>query len=446
LLDRRERSESRLAQVDTTLDATRSALDEVGREVERLAGEQSELEREREVLSTELDGLTSGNEDAISAVQVEIAAASERLRSTERELQGLAQRLTETSAALEEHRTELESRRDAARGIDERRAEAVRQRETAAEAVAQAKAAHQPLEEQRRTLADQIAEAETRLDRTIARMREAERERDHAALDAARARDEDVFLAERIKNDLDIDDTEPLLEEAAEDATQIESDIRRLRERLRRMSAVGEDVLDEYETESARYEYLTEQLSDVDQAAHSLREVLHDLNRRMTDRFSATFTEVAREFKQTFKRLFGGGTAHLTLDDSNGDSTGIDIAARPPGKKLQGLNQLSGGERALTAVALLIAIQRVNPSPFCLLDEVDAALDESNVLRFRKELSDLATDIQFIVITHNRGTIEGADTLYGVTMGEDSVSRVLSLRLDQAIRAVEEEEPVESII
>src|SRR5690606_27535255 len=110
---------------------------------------------------------------------------------------------------------------------------------------------------------------------------------------------------------------------------------------------------------------------------------------------------------------------------------------------LQGLNQLSGGERALTAVALLVAIQRVNPSPFCLLDEVDAALDESNVIRFRQELRELAKDTQYIVITHNRGTIEGADTLYGITMGEDSVSRVLSLRLDQAIAAIEDDRLLE---
>jgi chromosome segregation protein len=178
---------------------------------------------------------------------------------------------------------------------------------------------------------------------------------------------------------------------------------------------------------------MSEQLADVEQAAAALRSVLSDLRRTMAKQFDETFQEVAAEFQQVFRRLFGGGTATIRSqrDDDEESGGGIEIIAQPPGKRLQSLNQLSGGERALTAVALLMAIQRVNPSPFCLLDEVDAALDEANVLRFRQELSDLAGTTQAIVITHNRGTIEGADILYGVTMGDDGVSEVLSLRLDQ---------------
>ncbi|HEV2066478.1 MAG TPA: AAA family ATPase, partial [Thermomicrobiales bacterium] len=142
---------------------------------------------------------------------------------------------------------------------------------------------------------------------------------------------------------------------------------------------------------------------------------------------------VAAAFTDAFVTLFGGGTARLVLttDDEGGAPGGIDIVAQPPGKRLQSLGLLSGGERSLTAVALLFAILRVNPSPFVLLDEVDAALDEANVVRFRDELRKLADETQAIVITHNRGTIEIADTLYGVTMGGDGVSQVLSLRLSE---------------
>jgi chromosome segregation protein len=178
-------------------------------------------------------------------------------------------------------------------------------------------------------------------------------------------------------------------------------------------------------------------LADVDTASDGLRQVLAELNDKMATRFTETFREVAVAFEQTFARLFGGGSARLVMNASEDGAAGIDIVAQPPGKRLQNLNALSGGERALTAVALLIAIQRVNPSPFCLLDEVDAALDESNVVRFRDELRDLSGETQYVVITHNRGTIEGADTLYGVTMGDDGISRVISLRLDEAIEAVE---------
>ena len=149
--------------------------------------------------------------------------------------------------------------------------------------------------------------------------------------------------------------------------------------------------------------------------------------------FRTTFAALEVAFDARFQQLFGGGFAKLSLTDpADLSATGVEIIARPPGKKPQALSMLSGGERALTAVALLFAMLEVRPVPFCVLDEVDAALDEANVGRFTEALRELADRTQFIVITHNRGTIEAADALYGVTVGDDSVSRVISLRLDEA--------------
>jgi chromosome segregation protein len=162
--------------------------------------------------------------------------------------------------------------------------------------------------------------------------------------------------------------------------------------------------------------------------------MLADLRTTMEERFATTFAHVAAAFTEAFQTLFGGGTARLVMTTTDdGASGGIDIVAQPPGKRLQNLALLSGGERALTAAALLFAILRVNPSPFVLLDEVDAALDETNIVRFREALAILARETQAILITHNRGTIESADTLYGVTMAADGVSQVLSLRLAAAV-------------
>ena len=182
------------------------------------------------------------------------------------------------------------------------------------------------------------------------------------------------------------------------------------------------------------------QLDDVQKAAAALRELLSDLHATMQERFDATFSKVSAAFTEAFTTLFGGGTAKLTVAeaDENGGGGGIDIVAQPPGKRLQGLALLSGGERALTAAALLIAILKVNPTPFCLLDEVDAALDEANVVRFREQLQTLSGETQVVVITHNRGTIEIADTLYGVSMGDDGVSQILSLRLADAVAQARE--------
>ena len=153
----------------------------------------------------------------------------------------------------------------------------------------------------------------------------------------------------------------------------------------------------------------------------------------IADQFRTTFAALETAFDARFQQLFGGGFARLSLTDPTDlGATGVEIVARPPGKKAQALAMLSGGERALTAVALLFAMLEVRPVPFCVLDEVDAALDEANVGRFADALRSLADQTQFIVITHNRGTIEAADALYGVTVGDDSVSRVISLRLDEA--------------
>ena len=263
--------------------------------------------------------------------------------------------------------------------------------------------------------------------------RELERRQDHLALEAARRRDELDLTIERAVRDLETDRVEEILSRAdaaeVEDLPRIERDINRLRERLRRIGVAGDDAIEQYEREAERYGFLRQQLDDVRSATEALRALMTELDRTMALEFDRTFAEVALAFESTFTSLFGGGRARLIRCDDGDGPTGIDIEAQPPGKRLQNLGLLSGGERALTAVALLFSILKVNPSPFCLLDEVDAALDESNVVRVRDELQRLALKTQFVVVTHNRATIEGADTLYGITMGDDGMSRVLSLKL-----------------
>jgi chromosome segregation protein len=206
-----------------------------------------------------------------------------------------------------------------------------------------------------------------------------------------------------------------------------------LRRRYHELGAASPFAVDEYAELKTRLETLEAQETDLRQAIAKTRELITELNRMIADQFATTFQALEAAFDARFRHLFGGGYAHLVMTDPDDlSSTGIEIVARPPGKKQQALAMLSGGERALTAVALLFAMLEVRPVPFCVLDEVDAALDEANVGRFTSALRELAAATQFIVITHNRGTIEAADALYGVTVGDDSVSRVISLRLDEA--------------
>jgi chromosome segregation protein len=206
-----------------------------------------------------------------------------------------------------------------------------------------------------------------------------------------------------------------------------------LRRRYHELGAASPFAVDEYAELKTRLETLEAQETDLRQAIAKTRELIAELNRMIADQFATTFRALEAAFDARFRHLFGGGYAHLVMTDPDDlSATGIEIVARPPGKKQQALAMLSGGERALTAVALLFAMLEVRPVPFCVLDEVDAALDEANVGRFTAALRELAAATQFIVITHNRGTIEAADALYGVTVGDDSVSRVISLRLDEA--------------
>jgi chromosome segregation protein len=205
-----------------------------------------------------------------------------------------------------------------------------------------------------------------------------------------------------------------------------------LRNRIRRLGPVNEQAGEDYAENKERHDFLTAQITDLSEAEQSLHEAIDELERIIRERFSATFQQVGREFSRYFSTFFNGGHGELQLTrpDQQG-LPGIDIIAQPPRKRVRSLAMLSGGERSLTALALLFALLNTNPSPICVLDEVDAALDESNVDRFSTVLRELSERTQFITITHNRRTLEIADTIYGVSMGEDSVSTLLSLRLSE---------------
>jgi chromosome segregation protein len=212
----------------------------------------------------------------------------------------------------------------------------------------------------------------------------------------------------------------------------LDDQLARQRAQLRRIGPVNPEAQEEFEKESQRYEFLQAQVEDLRKAEGDLRQVISELDELTKQEFAKTFSAVDREFREVFVRLFGGGSARLALTDpDNLVDSGIEIEARLPGRREQGLALLSGGERSLTAIALVFALLKVSPTPVCVMDEVDAMLDEANVGRFREVLYELSQDTQFIIITHNRNTVQVADVIYGVTMGRDSVSRIISLRLDE---------------
>jgi chromosome segregation protein len=213
---------------------------------------------------------------------------------------------------------------------------------------------------------------------------------------------------------------------------ELEGDIKYMKSQIRRIGAINPEAQQEYLDVKERFTNMNEQIADLEKASEDLHQVIEELDVLMERDFLKTFKAVNQEFSVYFTQLFNGGEAKLVFsDEENPVEGGVDIEARLPGRRQQGLALLSGGERSLTAVALIFALLKVSPTPFCILDEVDAMLDESNVGRFIDLLRELAAKTQFVIITHNRNTVQAADVIYGVSMGRESVSQMISLKLEE---------------
>ena len=205
----------------------------------------------------------------------------------------------------------------------------------------------------------------------------------------------------------------------------------KIREEIKNIGSVNIDSIEEYKNTSERYDFMCEQRLDIENSIAQLKEVIAEMTETMKEQFLKQFKIINENFKTTFKELFGGGTAELKLEDESKIlETGIEIKVQPPGKKLQNMMLLSGGERAFTAIALLFSMLKINPSPFCILDEIEAALDDVNVYRFAEYLKKFVGQTQFLTITHRKGTMEQASTVYGVTMEENGISKLLSMKLN----------------
>ena len=415
----------------------------------RLSGERQALDANRQTASASIAGFTV--EEAAAAVARWQTAAAVAVRAV-RDAQARASELEHARATA---LSLVRDRRQKAQRLD---SEAAEVQATAAAA----RARHAELaglaaeaEARRGPLAAQLAELETEQSRVEsgdaqarASLHAAERSNGEAQIEQARRNEALEGMRRRIEEDFGLVELD--YGEAASGPTPLplypvverlvrvevlpegmEEQLNKTRGQLRRMGQINPDAEREHLEVKERHEFLTTQIADLESAQAQLREVIAEMDVLMERDFRKTFDAVAGEFRGTFTQLFGGGSARLVLTDPEHLSTsGVDIQARLPGRRAQGLAMLSGGERSLTACALIFALLRVSPTPFCVLDEVDAMLDEANVGRYRDMLLTLQTNTQFIIVTHNRNTVQVADTVYGITMGADSTSQVMGLRLE----------------
>jgi len=226
--------------------------------------------------------------------------------------------------------------------------------------------------------------------------------------------------------------------EKIDDIGAVQNEVDQLSQAVEKMGSVNLVAIDEHKELEERFSFLKHQEDDLANAKDSLLKAIKKINQTTRSLFIETFANIQSEFKNYFRFLFGGGKAEIILlDERDVLESGIEIVVRPPGKKLQTISLLSGGERALTAIALLFAIFKVKPSPFCLLDEIDAPLDESNIGRFGKVLQEFAKKSQFIIITHNKKTIGASDVMYGITMEQSGVSKIISVKFKRKAREEE---------
>ncbi len=441
----REREQCR-----ATIAEAREAL----REATEILAERTE---EQETLEAELAEATRGRDAALSGV----SEASSRLASVEGEHKALEALHEQHERALERITSQLEARRLQAKNLD-LEASAIEERIQKHEH--ELAALHQEQARQDEEVAPDYDE----LQRFENRERQVQQELDDAReeffrierarldSDAELARARELVEALRTEmgreglgpdpegNVISLDDAEaasetvetevqstPVRGSGDVDVDALRKEIESVRKQIRRLGPINAEAPEDYRESKERHEFLTGQMSDLAEAEQQLNEAISELSEEINARFSATFEQVNQAFGEYFSAFFGGGKATLVLTDTERPAeAGIEIQAQPPGKRVNTLSLLSGGERSLTAVALLFALLSVNPAPFCVLDEVDAALDEANVSRFTGSLRNLSEKTQFIAVTHNRRTVEAADAIYGISMGRDGVSKVLSLKLE----------------
>ena len=460
--EERRALDRQLEDAQRAIDWRLGLITQVQAELETLTAQDAQLQAEEDQLQADIAQRTAILQQSetqlselplealtaqLTALQAE-AAVSDQLRRSQTNV------VQSYRAGLTQMRSQLQSRLDRVGHITQEQAsigtqlDQLRQREAALhDEIAAFTAQIDPAEAQLHEL--EIAQNRLENEERSARNRLSEMESlyNQAMLDMARREEELNHLRARIEEELglvrlemaDLTGPQPLpLTPIVSELPTVESlpegmeqELQRMKAQMRRLGPINPEAQVEYEESKQRFEFLTQQSGDLEQAIEQLHQVIAELDQLMETSFRDTFHKIAEEFKGMFQKLFGGGSAKLVLTDpENMSVTGVEVVARPPGKKQQGLALLSGGERSLTAAALMFAILKVKPPPFCILDETDAALDEANVGRFRDTIKELGQDTQFVIITHNRGTIEAADTIYGISMGTDSASRAISLELE----------------
>ena len=410
-------------------------LTELEARLTELSNRKVELEQRIEDLNQELLIARNGIDDLqeeVTKLQIQSATKTSECEGLERQEQMLMRSFEEVEALLsrmsEESEKSTESMSQNQIVLEERKVkleDLIRRSQEVAAEVAKMRDEYEQVQARVRELDNALSDHLANRNRLQMRINEL-----RLRLEQARLKEQNLRDQIRERYILNLDEIADRYREREGDLEEAEAKLKDLREKVARIGDVNLSAIEEYDEVAKRYEFLSKQQNDLIEAKEQLKKVIDRINRICSKRFKETFEQVNERFTKVFPVLFGGGEARLILvEDPEKGEMGIDIVARPPGKKLQSVSLLSGGEKALTAVSLIFSIFLVKPSPYCLLDEVDAPLDDANVFRFNDLVKEMAKRSQIIVVTHNKYTMEVANRLYGVTMEEKGVSKMVSVNL-----------------
>ncbi|HHT74388.1 MAG TPA: chromosome segregation protein SMC [Firmicutes bacterium] len=435
---REEQQHSGLLQEASQLDQAREALlaqaETAAAQVEREEAAEGEHRRAIQELEEELQELEmeiEAAQDQLTQVKVQLEAAKGIAENFRMQLTAIDRQVDEAEAALSEAKREIEELHLAQATLAKEIEAAQTDLELSKKSRADLSAKIECLRQERDQIQDQLKAHNNRLKQVSSELTQIERKlyRNESELKLKAGEEERIseLLEER-----NLRPAEVRAREVTRPKGELKKAIDELREEIRSLGMVNPGAAEEYEQVKERHHFLTMQMDDLNGAKAQLHKAIAEMDEICRAKFQETFAQVRAEFSTLFTELFQGGKADLCLTEPDSPlTTGIEVVAQPPGKKLQNLLLLSGGERALTAIALLFAIRRVKPTPFCILDEIDAALDEANLNRFARLMREFSETTQLLTITHRQATMESADALYGVTMTDEAVSQIISVRMKQ---------------
>jgi chromosome segregation protein len=440
-------TEKNLKSIETKIISENESLDELNDKKDNLnslfENNSQDFDQEKDIIKAKQDEIDKLNDkienirEDLTNIRVEYATEQEKYKNLQKEIESIKESLAENKNQREEKLTRINEIKEETDSLTDRKEKFINTRKEFEEDIAKREQNLKQLNKKLAEVRDIHDKLEEEVEELNTELNDRKDKLHEINIEYTRKNDKVESIVSRLHNeyDFDVENDEYENRKEVENKKEVEKKVNELRSKISKLGNVNTGAIEEYEELKERLDYLHEQQDDLNAAKESIVNIIEKIDETMMEKFKTSFYQIKEEFEEIFVDLFNGGKAELNLvDEDNLLETGVEIIAQPPGKKLKKLTLLSGGERALTAIALVFALLRVNPSPFYILDEIDAPLDDVNVVRFSNFLREYTDFAQFIVVTHRKHMMTAVDNIYGLTMTDRGVTELVSLNLKEQIQ------------